>query len=516
VPLQEAGRRFTAEMPTLARDGRTAPSKRVPLEGRDGTLGDGDVVIAAITSCTNTSNPANMIAAGLLARNAAARGLSARPWVKTSLAPGSKAVMEYLERAQLRTALEALGFHLTGYGCTTCNGNSGPLAPEIEQAIRDHQLVSVAVLSGNRNFEGRVHPLARAAYLASPALVVAYAIAGRMTLDMDTEPLAHDAAGAPVFLRDLWPSADEIASVLVACVTRDVYCSSFETLFEGAPEWQALRGKTSPLFPWRDDSTFLRKPPFFDGLPATPPPMPKLAGMRALAILGDMITTDHLSPNNTIASDSPAARYLKERGVAPADFQTYGFRRGNHEMALRGTFASNRLKNAMAGNTEGPYTTLQPEGTLMPIFDAAEIYRERGVPLVVIAGREYGAGSSRDWAAKGPALLGVRAVIAESFERIHRSNLVGMGVLPLELKATRRTELGLDGTETFDVLGIEDDLRVGASLTVRITRGDGSNHEIPVLCRIDTAEELTYYRHGGLLPCVYRELVTQIQTLQGA
>ena len=513
VTLGEVARQFSAEMPTLARDGRVTPSKRVPLAGSDSSLGDGDVVIAAITSCTNTSNPANMVAAGLLARNAAALGLTARPWVKTSLAPGSKAVMEYLERAGLRGSLEALGFHLTGYGCTTCNGNSGPLAPEIEQAIREHHLVSVAVLSGNRNFEGRVHPLARAAYLASPPLVIAYAIAGRITLDLDTEPLAQDTRGNPVFLRDIWPSPDEIARVLTACVTPEVYRKSFEDLFEGTPEWQALRGETSPLFPWRDDSTFLRKPPFFDGLPKAPPPIGKLTGMRPLAILGDMVTTDHLSPNNTIASDSPAARYLRERGVAPSDYQTYGFRRGNHEMALRGTFASNRLKNAMARETEGPYTTLQPDGELMAIFDAAEIYRSRSVPLVVIAGREYGAGSSRDWAAKGPALLGVRAVIAEGFERIHRSNLVGMGVLPLELRDVGRAGLALDGSETFDVLGLGDDLAVGATLTVRIVRADGSHLDVAVVCRIDTAEELTYYRHGGILPCVYRELTSQIQHL---
>jgi aconitate hydratase len=510
VSLGEVARKFIEEMSSLARDGRDAPSTRVPVAGRDFTLGDGDVVIAAITSCTNTSNPANVIAAGLLARNAARRGLTARPWVKTSFAPGSKAVMEYLRRAGLYEPLEALGFHLIGFGCTTCNGNSGPLAPEIESTIKREQLVSVAVLSGNRNFEGRVHPLARAAYLASPALVVAYAIAGRITLDLDTEPLGADRDGNAVFLRDVWPSAEEIAKTLATSVTPDVYRTSFENLFEGTPEWRALRAGSSPLFQWREDSTFLRRPPFFDGLSRDPPAIDPLEGMRPLAILGDMITTDHLSPNNTIAADSPAALYLTERGVAPVDFQTHGFRRGNHEMALRGTFASPRLKNIMTPRVEGPITMLQPDGTVVPIFDAAQVYRSRGVPLIVIAGREYGAGSSRDWAAKGPALLGVRAVAAESFERIHRSNLVGMGVLPLEFKGARREALKLDGTEQFDVAGLGGDLKTRAELRLRVRRADGSIDEVPVVCRIDTDEELLYYRHGGILPYVYRELASQI------
>jgi aconitate hydratase len=510
VSLGKAAREFAAEMPTLARDGRAAPTKRVPVTGRDFTLGDGDVVIAAITSCTNTSNPANMIAAGILARNAAARGLASKPWVKTSFAPGSKAVMEYLRRADLYRPLEALGFHLVAFGCTTCNGNSGPLAPEIEAAIRNEQLVSVAVLSGNRNFEGRVHPLARAAYLASPPLVVAYAIAGRITLDLDAEPLGTGRDGVPVFLKDIWPAPDEIARTLAECVTPEVYRRSFAHLFEGAPEWRALRGESSALFPWRKDSTFLRKPPFFDGLPRSAPGIGRLEGLRPLAILGDMITTDHLSPNNTIAPDTPAARYLAERGVAPADFQTHGFRRGNHEMALRGTFASPRLKNAMTPRMEGPFTVLQPEGAVMSIFDAAQAYRERGVPLIVIAGREYGAGSSRDWAAKGPALLGVRAVAAVSFERIHRSNLVGMGVLPLEFAPGARESLELDGTETFDVVGLGEQLGIRTELKLRVRRPDGGAQEVPVLCRIDTDEELAYYRHGGILPYVYRELLAQI------
>jgi aconitate hydratase len=514
VPLEEAATKFVSEMPKLARDGRVSPSRRVPLSDRNFGLGDGDVVIAAITSCTNTSNPANMIAAGLLARNATARGLTSKPWVKTSFAPGSRAVMTYLERAGLYESLAALGFQLTGFGCTTCNGNSGPLAPDIENAIRNEQLVSVAVLSGNRNFEGRVHPLARAAYLASPPLVIAYAIAGTMTIDFDDQPLGSDRDGKAVFLRDVWPRSDEVAAVLERCVTPDVYRTSFERLFEGAPEWQALAAERTALFPWREDSTFLKRPPFFDALPPAPRPLSSLTGMRPLAILGDMITTDHLSPNNTIASDSPAARYLTERGIAPADFQTHGFRRGNHEMALRGTFASGRLKNDMTRGIEGPFTTLQPDGTTMPIFDAAEIYRRRGVPLILIAGREYGAGSSRDWAAKGPALLGVRAVVAESFERIHRSNLVGMGVLPLELKGTTRSALALEGAELFDLPGLDDDLDARSELTLQIRRTDGRMEQVPVVCRIDTAEELAYYRHGGILPYVYREMLTDMSVRQ--
>ncbi|MGQ0750097.1 MAG: aconitate hydratase AcnA [Betaproteobacteria bacterium] len=509
VPLGEVARRFAGEVPSLLRQERTPDSIRVPVAGREFTLGDGDVVIAAITSCTNTSNPANMVAAGLLARNAVARGLTSRPWVKTSLAPGSKAVMAYLERAGLHAPLAALGFQLVGYGCTTCNGNSGPLAPEIEAAIREHGVVSVAVLSGNRNFEGRVHPHARAAYLASPPLVVAYAIAGTILRDLETEPLGHDRNGNAVFLREIWPSADDIARTLASSLTPEVYAASYAGIFEGASEWREMKVDASPLFPWSADSTFLRRPPFFDDVPETPPPLAELRGMRALAILGDMVTTDHLSPNNVIAANSPAAQYLAAHGVKPADFQTYGFRRGNHEMALRGTFASGRLKNDIVPGVEGPYTRLQPDGTVLPIFDAAQAYRARGVALIVFAGRDYGAGSSRDWAAKGPALLGVRAVVAESFERIHRSNLVGMGVLPLELKGVRRAQLRLDGSEIFDVVGAGERLQTRTELKVRIRRGDGTMEEVPVLARIDTGEELDYYRHGGLLPYVYRAMVGQ-------
>jgi aconitate hydratase len=509
IALHRAAGQFAADLPTLARDKRSTPRQHVAVAGRDHGLGDGDVVIAAITSCTNTSNPANMIAAGLLARNAATLGLRAQPWVKTSFAPGSKVVMAYLERAGLVAPLEAMGFHLTGFGCTTCNGNSGPLDAGIEAAIREHELVSVAVISGNRNFEGRVHPHARAAYLASPPLVVAYAIAGTMRRDLDGEPLGLGINGKPLFLKDIWPSPEAVAQTLAQCLSPALYRDSYARLFEGSTEWRALRGEASDRYDWKPTSTFLRRPPFFDGLPAQPQSLQPLTGLRALAVLGDMVTTDHLSPNNTIAPGSVAARYLGEQGVEPADFQTYGFRRGNHEVAIRGTFASGRLRNALVPGREGPWTTLQPEGEVLPMFDAAGRYRSRGVPLAVFAGREYGAGSSRDWAAKGPALLGVRLVVAESFERIHRANLVGMGVLPVELVGLRCADLGLDGRQTFDLAVAGDRLQPGATLALAIIGDDGSRREIQVKCRIDTEEELQFYRHGGLLPCVYRELIAR-------
>ncbi|MGE5525198.1 MAG: aconitate hydratase AcnA [Rhodospirillaceae bacterium] len=515
VRLDDAASGFAAQLPTLARDGRKTP-KRVAIAGRTHDLGDGDVVIAAITSCTNTSNPSNMVAAALLARNAAARGLRSQPWVKTSFAPGSKVVMAYLERAQLVEPLEQLGFHLVGYGCTTCNGNSGPLAADVEAAIRENELVCAAVLSGNRNFEGRVHASARAAYLASPPLVVAYAIAGTLTRNLDTEPLGTDRDGRAVYLRDVWPAPAEVARVLSTALTAELYRDSYARLFEGAPEWQALRGDGSPLYRWQTASTFLRRPTYFDEVPETPPPLGDIEGMRPLAILGDMVTTDHLAPAGTISVNSPAGRYLAERGVAAADFQNYGFRRGNHEIAMRGAFMSGRLRNAMVPGTEGGYTRLYPEGETMPIYDAAQQYSSRGVPLIVIAGREYGAGSSRDWAAKGPALLGVRVVLAESFERIHRSNLVGMGVLPLELRGLRVADLALDGTELFDVVGIAGGLRPGAMLEVRIHRSNGTTYETRAVARIDTLDELEQYRQGGILPQVYRQLTGTLRESRGA
>ena len=509
VALGEVARGFVKEMATLARDARATPDKRVAVAGRDHDLGDGDVVIAAITSCTNTSNPANMITAGLLARNAVLRGLKVKPWVKTSFAPGSKVVSEYLANAGLYAPLEKLGFQLVGYGCTTCNGNSGPLAPEIESAVKTGELVSVAVLSGNRNFEGRVHPFARAAYLASPALVIAYAIAGNITCDLTRQPVGKDESGKPVYLRELWPAAQEVTAVLGACLTPELYCASYAKIFEGAPEWRALKGEASARFNWRDESTFLRMPPFFQHLPAEPAAPADFNGMRPLAILGDMITTDHLAPAGRIAPDSPAGRYLTARGLTPKEFHAYGIRRGNHEVAMRATLDSPRLKNAMVAGTEGGVTRVHPEGTVQAIFDAAEIYRERGVPLIIVAGREYGAGSSRDWAAKGPALLGVRAVVAESFEHIHRSNLVGMGVLPLTFKTQTLAELKLDGSETFDLVGLPA-LAPRTELLLRVHRADGAVEEVKVEARIDTQEELAAFRHGGLLPQVYREFTARV------
>ena len=511
VPLGEVAAGFAREMNTLARDGRAAPGKRVTLDGGSATLGDGDIVIAAITSCTNTSNPANMITAGLVARNALARGLTAKPWIKTSFAPGSKVVLDYLQRAGLYDPLAALGFQLAGFGCTTCNGNSGPLAPEIEAAVKEHELVSVAVLSGNRNFEGRVHPFARAAYLASPPLVVAYAIAGSITCDLATMPLGHDSHGAPVYLRELWPAPAEVATLLAANLTPQMYRDSYEHLFDGTPEWRALRGEASALFAWDDNSTFLRRPTYFDDVPAAPAALTDLHGLRPLAILGDMITTDHLAPAGRISRDSPAGRYLHAHNTPASEFHSYGIRRGNHEVAMRATLAAPRLKNEMLPGSEGGNTKLQPDGNTLAIFDAAEIYRSRGEAAIIIAGREYGAGSSRDWAAKGPAMIGVRAVVAESYEKIHRSNLVGMGVLPLAFKSTTRSALQLDGSETFDVIGIASGLAPHATLTLRIHRADGAAIDVAVEACIDTAEELTAYRHGGILPQVYREFVADLK-----
>ena len=511
VPLGEVAAGFAREMNTLARDGRAAPGKRVTLDGGSATLGDGDIVIAAITSCTNTSNPANMITAGLVARNALARGLTAKPWIKTSFAPGSKVVLDYLQRAGLYDPLAALGFQLAGFGCTTCNGNSGPLATEIEAAVKEHELVSVAVLSGNRNFEGRVHPFARAAYLASPPLVVAYAIAGSITCDLATMPLGHDSHGAPVYLRELWPAPAEVATLLAANLTPQMYRDSYEHLFDGTPEWRALRGAASALFAWDDHSTFLRRPTYFDDVPAAPAALTDLHGLRPLAILGDMITTDHLAPAGRISRDSPAGRYLHAHNTPASEFHSYGIRRGNHEVAMRATLAAPRLKNEMLPGSEGGNTKLQPDGNTLAIFDAAEIYRSRGEAAIIIAGREYGAGSSRDWAAKGPAMIGVRAVVAESYEKIHRSNLVGMGVLPLAFKSTTRSALQLDGSETFDVIGIASRLAPHATLTLRIHRADGAAIDVAVEACIDTAEELTAYRHGGILPQVYREFVADLK-----
>ena len=470
----------------------------------------GAVVIAAITSCTNTSNPAVMIGAGLLAKKAVARGLQRKPWVKTSLAPGSQVVTMYLERAGLMPSLEALGFHLVGYGCTTCIGNSGPLPEPVAAAVREKNLVVAAVLSGNRNFEGRVQPLVRANYLASPPLVVAYALAGSMSVDLTREPLGTDPAGAPVFLRDIWPSQAEIQTAMAASIDAGMFREKYRDVFKGDERWQALPAPSGDLFQWEADSTYIRRPPFFDDLDMTPTPLADIAGARVLAVLGDSVTTDHISPAGSIPADGPAGKYLMAHGVQPRDFNSFGARRGNHEVMMRGTFANIRLRNQLVPGTEGGWTVHLPGGEQMSIYDAAMRYKADGTPLIVVAGQEYGTGSSRDWAAKGTNLLGVKVVVAQSFERIHRSNLVGMGVLPLQFKdGTTAQTLKLDGSETYDIVGLDANLKPQQDLTLKITRKDGSVEEVTVRCRIDTPIEIDYYQHGGILPYVLRQLVTK-------
>ncbi|HXH06396.1 MAG TPA: aconitate hydratase AcnA, partial [Vicinamibacterales bacterium] len=499
----------TAAAPAPARAATAVLERDAPAAELD----HGAVVIAAITSCTNTSNPGVMIGAGLLARKAVERGLRPKPWVKTSLAPGSMVVTEYLRASGLLPYLEELGFNLVGYGCTTCIGNSGPLPEPVAAAIRERQLVVCSVLSGNRNFEGRIQPLVRANYLASPPLVVAYALAGWMQIDLTTEPLGTDRDGRPVYLRDLWPSEREIQEALLGSVRPEMFRQKYARVFEGDERWRSMPTPTGGLFAWDPASTYIRRPPFFDDLPIEPPPPPDIVGARVLALVGDSITTDHISPAGSIPPDSPAGRYLIAHGVQPRDFNSYGARRGNHEVMVRGTFANIRLRNQLAPGTEGGWTTLLPEGEVMTIYEASVRYRERGVPLLVVAGKEYGSGSSRDWAAKGTLLLGVRAVIAESFERIHRSNLVNMGVLPLEFRrGDSAASLGLTGRERYDITGLADTLRPRGELRVRATADDGKVTEFPVVARIETPEELAAYRHGGLLPYVLRQLLAADRT----
>jgi aconitate hydratase len=469
-------------------------------------LDHGAVVIAAITSCTNTSNPSVMIAAGLLAKKAVERGLRRQPWVKTSLAPGSKVVTEYLRKAHLDRYLDELGFNLVGYGCTTCIGNSGPLPDAVSTEVDEKNLVVASVLSGNRNFEGRIQQQVRANYLASPPLVVAYAIAGRMTIDLTSEPIGVDRAGAPVYLREIWPAEREIQETMLRSVTAEMFREQYADVFRGDTRWQSLKVPTGDRFAWDEHSTYVRNPPFFDGVTLQPAPLADIAGARALAVLGDSITTDHISPAGSIKKDSPAGKYLMERGVQPSDFNSYGARRGNHEVMMRGTFANVRLRNQLAPGTEGGWTTHLPGGDVKTIYDAAMQYKDEGVPLVILAGKEYGSGSSRDWAAKGTKLLGVRAVVAESFERIHRSNLVNMGVLPLQFQAGQNAgSLGLTGREVFEITGIAHGLRPMGTLTVR-ARGE-KTIEFTALVRIDTPEELVAFSHGGILPYVLRQLV---------
>ncbi|WP_237687929.1 aconitate hydratase AcnA [Sneathiella sedimenti] len=506
VLLTDATNAFKGALPELA--GTTSDlKKQIDVAGKDYKIGHGDVIIAAITSCTNTSNPNVMLAAGLVARNALAKGLTVKPWVKTSLAPGSKVVTDYLEKAGLQDDLDALGFNLVGYGCTTCIGNSGPVDPAIADAIAEGELVACSVLSGNRNFEGRVSPQAKANYLASPPLVVAYAIAGSLNIDITKDSLGNDKDGNPVYLKDIWPSNAEVIETVRKAVARDMFVTQYADVFSGDDTWKSIKTAEGQTYTWDSTSTYVQHPPYFEGMQKEPGAFEDINGARVLALLGDSVTTDHISPAGAIKADGPAGEYLKSHQVAPKDFNSYGSRRGNDQVMTRGTFANIRLRNEVAPGTEGGVTKHMPDGTQMWIYDAAEKYREEGTPLVVFAGKEYGTGSSRDWAAKGTLLLGIKAVIAESFERIHRSNLVGMGVLPLQFPdgVTRKT-LNLDGSEVIDLVGIQGGITPGMNVTCKITRTDGSSQEIELLCRIDTLDEAEYYRHDGILQYVLRNL----------
>jgi aconitate hydratase len=507
VALKDASQAFKLELTRSLGVPANDVGVTARVAGRNYDITHGDVVIAAITSCTNTSNPYVLVAAGLVARKARALGLTARPWVKTSLAPGSQVVTEYLEKSGLQADLDALGFQTVGYGCTTCIGNSGPLDDEIVEAIEGNKLVSVSVLSGNRNFEGRVHPNVRANYLASPPLVVAYALLGTMNEDITTAPLGTGKDGRPVYLKDIWPTAAEINALVGANVTRAMFVDRYSDVFKGPKQWQEITVEgDAKTYAWSDSSTYVRNPPYFEGMTMEPKPVTDIIGARVLAVLGDSITTDHISPAGSIKKSSPAGEYLLQYQVQQKDFNSYGARRGNHEIMMRGTFANIRIKNEMAPGTEGGVTTHYPSRKVMPIYDAAMLYKAEGTPLVVFGGKEYGTGSSRDWAAKGTMLLGVKAVVTESFERIHRSNLVGMGVLPLTFKeGMDRKTLGLTGEETLDILGLED-LRPRMDIKMVIRRPSGQTDTVDLLCRVDTLDEVAYYRHGGILHYVLREM----------
>jgi len=502
VPLRQAKTSFTKIV-----EGAPAKQAHVQNNGDSFELSSGAVVIAAITSCTNTSNPSLMLGAGLLAKKAVERGLQVKPWVKTSLAPGSKVVTDYLAKSGLTPYLDKLKFNLVGYGCTTCIGNSGPLPDAISHAIKENNLVAVAVLSGNRNFEGRIHPLVRANYLASPPLVVAYALAGRMDVDLTSEPLGYDSAGKPVFLSEIWPTPQEVEATVRQAVTQEQYQRQYAAVYDGDEHWRGMAVPAGDLYQWDSHSTYIKLPPYFENMAKTAPPLADIHGARVLAVLGDSITTDHISPAGSIGVDTPAGKYLIANGVRPHEFNSYGARRGNHEVMARGTFANIRLKNQLAPGTEGGWTTFQPDGEQMSIYDASVKYREAGVPLVIIAGKEYGSGSSRDWAAKGPKLLGVRAVIAESYERIHRSNLVGMGILPLEFQpGETAATIGLTGHETLAITGVTS-LSTRATIGVSAKSADGSEKKFTAIARVDTPEEVAYYHHGGILTYVLRQMI---------
>ncbi|MGE5620828.1 MAG: aconitate hydratase AcnA [Sphingomonadaceae bacterium] len=508
VSLGKTGESLRAAYPEkFGAEPRPRGSDAAAVQAPD-KLGHGSVVIAAITSCTNTSNPSVLVAAGLLAKKAVERGLAVRPHVKTSLAPGSRAVTGYLRESGLMPYLEALHFHLAGYGCTTCIGNSGPLPEEVAREIKEGELVAAAVLSGNRNFEGRIHPLVRAAYLASPPLVVAYALAGTVDIDLTSEPIGHDPNGQPVYLREIWPSQEEIRRTIAGAIKPELFAENYAHVFEGDEQWMSMPVPPGELFAWDPDSTYVQEPPFFQDFDLEVAPPGDIVGARALVVLGDSVTTDHISPAGSIPADLPAGRFLQERGVTPKEFNSFGARRGNHLVMMRGTFGNIRLRNQLVQGREGPWTVHLPDGEVMTIYDAAMRYRAEGTPLVVFAGKEYGSGSSRDWAAKGPMLLGVRFVLAESYERIHRSNLVGMGILPLQFRpGDTMASLGLTGRESFDVVGLAAGIQPKQEVTVRVHREDGSEFSFRAIARIDSPIDVEYYRNGGILPAVLRQLL---------
>ncbi|MPZ75517.1 MAG: aconitate hydratase AcnA [Deltaproteobacteria bacterium] len=508
IPLTESKKAFKEALPSLLKSGDANKTVNVQSNGDKFQLRHGSVVISAITSCTNTSNPSVMVGAGLLAKKAAEKGLKSKPWVKTSLAPGSKVVTEYLKDSGLLPYLEKIGFNVVGYGCTTCIGNSGPLPEPVVNAIQEGDLVAAAVLSGNRNFEGRIHANVRANYLASPPLVVAYALAGTMDTDLYNDPLGNDSQGKPVFLKDIWPTPQEVQETMRKSVRSEMFKKEYSQATEGDEQWKSMPVPRGELFEWDSHSTYVREAPYFESMSKTPSELKEIKGARVLALLGDSVTTDHISPAGSIEKNGPAARYLTNNDVLPKDFNQYGARRGNHEVMMRGTFANIRLKNVLAPGTEGGVTVHLPEKKPMSIYDAAMQYQKEATPLIVVAGKEYGSGSSRDWAAKGPRLLGVKAVIAESYERIHRSNLIGMGIVPLQFNAGENLKShNLNGFETFEVVGISAGLKLRQDLTVKATSDDGKVQEFTVTCRIDTPAELEYYRHGGILEYVLRQLL---------